>query len=252
MRLRALDDEVDPAAGDVDAGQMVDDLVDLGDHDAALERGGLDDRRRVLGVGAGVEVAFAVGGLGADQRHLGRQIDEVAGEELEVGVDRADRDPAAAGQPRQPRALRPGEAEVETAGDAVLEQVQVFGQRQHRLHHVQVVHRGRVERGQRAGQEVGLLLVVAFQADAVAGLDHRLQQGADRGRIDLLGGRHRTGAGQPLRARAALMVPGRGAFIVGTALRAKGSCRGAADGAILSARARRRHSRCIEGPLPRH
>ena len=47
--------------------------------------------------------------------------------------------------------------------------------RQHRLHHVQVVHRGRIERRQRPREEVGLLLMVAFQADAVAGFDDRLQ-----------------------------------------------------------------------------
>ena len=62
MGLRALDD----------------DLVDLCDHDAALEGRGLDDGRRVVGVGPGVELALAVGGLGADQRDVWRQVDEVA------------------------------------------------------------------------------------------------------------------------------------------------------------------------------
>ena len=50
VRLRARDVEVDPVRRDVHARQPVDDLVDLRDDDAALERGRLDDRRRVLGV----------------------------------------------------------------------------------------------------------------------------------------------------------------------------------------------------------
>ena len=60
-RLVGLDDEVDPRAGDVDARQVariVDDLVDLRDHDAVAERGGLDERRRVFGARPGVEVAL--------------------------------------------------------------------------------------------------------------------------------------------------------------------------------------------------
>ena len=82
-------------------------------------------------------------------------------------------------QLRQPRTLRAGEAEVQLRGDAGVEQVEVLGQRQHRLQHVQVVHALRVELHQRLGQEVGLLLVVAFQADAVAGFDHRFEQRPD-------------------------------------------------------------------------
>ena len=88
------DHEVDPVAGMSTRGTRVDDLVDLRDHDAALERGGLDDRRRVFGVRAGVEVAVRVGRLRRDQRDPRRQVDEVAREQLEVGVDRADPDAA--------------------------------------------------------------------------------------------------------------------------------------------------------------
>ena len=47
------------------------DLVDLGDDDAMAEGGGLDDRRRVLGVGAGIEIAWRIGLFGADQRDVG-------------------------------------------------------------------------------------------------------------------------------------------------------------------------------------
>ena len=52
-------------------GTRVDDLVDLRDDDAALEGGRLDDRRRVFGIGAGVEVAVAVGRLRGDQATFG-------------------------------------------------------------------------------------------------------------------------------------------------------------------------------------
>ncbi len=88
-------------------------LVDLRDHDAARKSRGLDDGRRVFGVGAGVEVALRIGRLRGDQRHLGREVDEVAREQFEVGVDRTDLDAAARHQLGQARALRPREAEVE-------------------------------------------------------------------------------------------------------------------------------------------
>ncbi len=51
-------------------GTLVDDLADLRDDDAVLERGRLDHGRRVLGVGAGIEVAVAVGAHGGDQRDV--------------------------------------------------------------------------------------------------------------------------------------------------------------------------------------
>ncbi len=74
-------------------GTPVDDLAHLRDHDAvALKAGRLDDGRRVLGVGAGVEIAVAIGAHRGDQRHLRRQVDEVAGEQLEIGVDGAELD----------------------------------------------------------------------------------------------------------------------------------------------------------------
>ncbi len=70
-------------------------LVHLGDDDAVPEGGRLDDRRRVLGVRAGVEVAVAIGRERGDERHPRREVHEVAGVELEVGVDGADLDPPA-------------------------------------------------------------------------------------------------------------------------------------------------------------
>ena len=69
-------------------------LVDLGDHDAAAEGRGLHDGGGVFGVGAGVEVALGVGAVRGDQRDLGREVHEVAGEQLQVGVDGTDLDAA--------------------------------------------------------------------------------------------------------------------------------------------------------------
>ena len=69
-RLVRLDDEVHPVAGNVDARHLVDDLVHLGDDEAVLEGGRLDDGRRVLGVGAGIEIAVAVGADRGDQRDV--------------------------------------------------------------------------------------------------------------------------------------------------------------------------------------
>ena len=69
-RLVRLDDEVHAIARDVDARHLVDDFVDLGDDDAVLEGGRLDDGRRVLGVRAGIEVAVAVRADCGDQRDV--------------------------------------------------------------------------------------------------------------------------------------------------------------------------------------
>ncbi len=163
-----LDDEIHLVARDVDTRQLVDDLADLGDDDAVLEGGRLDHGRRVLGVGAGIEVAVAVGALGGDQRHVGRQIDEVAGEQLEIGMDRAELDLAAEQHGGDARRLRAGIGEVELAGDAALEQVEMLGQHDARLHHVEIAHLCRIGRQQRGAQHVRLLLVVALEADQVA------------------------------------------------------------------------------------
>jgi len=89
-------------------------------------------------------------------------------------VDGPHRDPPGADHPGEPRALWAGEREVELRRDAALEHVEMFGQGQHRLHHVQVMDPAGVHGCQGRGEEVSLLLVVAFQADAVAGLQHRL------------------------------------------------------------------------------
>jgi hypothetical protein len=183
VRPRRRHHEVDPVARDVDARELVHDAVDLDDHDPVLERGGLDDGRRVLGVGAGVEVAVPVRRLGRHQRHARGQVDEVAAEQLEVSMDGADVELSGRRQFRHARRLRPGERKIELRRDASLEHVEVFRQRQYRLQHVQPVDACRVEPGQRLRQEVCLLLVVPFEADAVATLQHGVQQVGDaRGR----------------------------------------------------------------------
>ena len=52
-----------------------------------------------------------------------------------------------------------------------LEQVEMRGQHDARLHHVQVVDLRRIDARQRLGKQVGLLLVVAFEADPIARAD---------------------------------------------------------------------------------
>ena len=82
----------------------------------------------------------AVGRLRGDEAHVRRQVDEIAAEQLEIGMDRADLDAPLADQLRKTRPLRSREREVETLRDAALEHVDVLGQREHRLHEMQVVH----------------------------------------------------------------------------------------------------------------
>ena len=76
--------------------------------------------------------------------------------------------------------------EVETLRDAALEHVEMLGQHDARLHHVQVVDLRAVDIGERRREQVGLLLVVAFEADAVAGPQHRFEQRHGVARIDPL------------------------------------------------------------------
>jgi hypothetical protein len=52
----------------------------------------------------------------------------------------------------------------------------MVGQRQHRLHHVQVVHPRRIHLCQRQAEKIRLLLIVAFDRHAVAGLDDGFEQ----------------------------------------------------------------------------
>ena len=181
---RARHDDIDPVAGDVDPRQPVDDLIDLRDDDAAAESRGFGDGRRVLGVRAGIEVAVAVGLVGDDKRDVRRQVHQHAGIEFEIGVDRADLHRAVRDQFGELAALRSGKGEIQPVRDAALEHGEMIGQRQHRLHHVQIVHPRRIGFRQGCGEKIGLLLIVAFDRHAVARLDDRFEQLRSRARQD--------------------------------------------------------------------
>ncbi len=168
-RLFRLDDEMHAIRRDVDARHLVDDFIDLGDHDTVLERSRLDDGRRVFGIRAGVEVSVAIGADRGDQRDVRGEVDEVAGEQLEIGMNRAEFDLAAEQHARDARRLRTGIGVVQLLRDAAIEQVEMLRQHDARLHHVQVVHPGKIDRKQRAAEQIRLLLVIAFQAHPVAG-----------------------------------------------------------------------------------
>ena len=117
-------------------------------------------------------------------------------------MDRIDADLAGLDQRRQACALRAGEGKVDLAGDALVEQRDVFGQGDYRLHHVQVVHSRRIDGGQRLSEKIGLLLVVAFDADTVGGFDDRLQQFDDTTGVDLA-----ADAGRAFEAACAALLP---------------------------------------------
>src|SRR5262249_23121667 len=75
-----------------------------------------------------------------------------------------------------PYALRPRITEVQFFGETVLEDIEMRGQRDVRLHDVQSVDLLRRAARKFASQEIGMLLVVAFDANAVARLDHGLHE----------------------------------------------------------------------------
>ena len=146
VRLGRLDHEVDPVARHVNAGQGL--TISL---TCAIT---MPLRNAVASTMAGVSSVFGpvyrlprgIGGLRGDEAHLRCQVDEIASEQFEIGVDRADLDAALADQLREPRALRSGKGKVEALCDAPLEQVDVLRQREHRLHEVQVVNPARDRR----------------------------------------------------------------------------------------------------------
>ncbi|MGY4455572.1 hypothetical protein ACVWZR_010232 [Bradyrhizobium sp. i1.3.1] len=200
---------MDAVRRDIDPRNRLDDLVDLGDHDAVLERRCLHHGGRVLGVRAGVEVAVTVGADGGDQGDVRGEIDEVAREQFEIGVNCSQLDLAAEQHARDARRLRPGIGIVEPLRDPAVEQVQMFGQNDARLHHVQIVDLGQIDRQQRAAQEIRLLLVVAFEANPVARPDHGLQQARCVGCFhDLAVGQAGTGRNAGI-ARGAVVLPAR-------------------------------------------
>jgi hypothetical protein len=176
VRLRARYDEIDPVAGYVDPRHVVHDLVDLRDDDAAAERGSFRDRGRILGVRTGIEIAVAVGLVGDDERDLRRQVHQGARVEFEIGVDRADPEGPGRNEFGEPAALRSGIRKIQPVRDAAFEHGEMVGQRQDGLHHVQIVEQRRIDIPQGGGEKIGLLLIVALDRHAVAGLDDRFEQ----------------------------------------------------------------------------
>jgi len=59
-------------------------------------------------------------------------------------VDRTDPDRVRSDEFGKLAALRPRIGEIQAVRDTALEHGEMVGQRQHRLHHVQVVHPGRI------------------------------------------------------------------------------------------------------------
>ncbi|MNV09412.1 hypothetical protein D3C71_999020 [compost metagenome] len=189
-RLVGHHHEVDPGGGNVDARQVADvvhQLVDLDDDDAVAEGRRFDQRRGVFGARPGVDVAGAVGHEAGREHDVGNQVHHQPCVELDVGVDRADFQQAVFEQLADAQALGAGEREVELAGDAAFEQVQVLGASDAGHDHVQVMQLRGVGLGQGTGKEIRLLLVVAFEHHAVARQDQRLQR-----RDDVIGGQHHT------------------------------------------------------------
>ena len=153
---------------------MIHHLVDLGDHNALLELGGLHDDGGVLRVGASVEVAVLVRLIGSHQGHPGDQIDEIPAEELQIGVDVSQLYLALLHGLGQLSGLGAGVGEVDLLRDALLKELGVAVQGDGGLHQVQPVDLLRIHPAQPLGQKIGLLLVVSLKVDLVAGTDDGL------------------------------------------------------------------------------
>ncbi len=88
--------------------------------------------------------------------------------------------------------MRTGIGIIKPPGNAVLEHIQMLGQHDAGLNHVQIMHLACIDRDQSARQQIRLLLVIAFEADAIAGPQHGLQQRRGIARRDNLAlGKHR-------------------------------------------------------------
>jgi hypothetical protein len=72
--------------------------------------------------------------------------------------------------------LRPGKGKIESVRNAPLKDGEMVGERENRLHHMQIMQARRVGFRERRRQEIGLLLVVTLDHDPVARLDDRLEQ----------------------------------------------------------------------------
>ena len=86
----------------------------------------------------------------------------------------------------------------------------MLGKRQHGLNEVKVAYARGVRPDKALCQEVRLLLVVAFDAQAVAGLDHGIEQADDVSRGDFLAAGKGGGPFQALAIIAHLAVADKG------------------------------------------
>ncbi len=161
------DDEIDLVSGDVHARDAIDQRVHLRHHDAVLESCRLHDGRRVLGIGAGIEIPFAIGRNRRDQRDIRREIHEVAGKQLQIGVDGAEFDGARPQRASNGGALRTGIGKIELLRDAAPKQVDMLGKHDARLYDMQVVQFCRIGRCKRGCKVIRLFLIVAFDAQPV-------------------------------------------------------------------------------------
>ena len=96
-----------------------------------------------------------------------REIDEIAGEQLEIGMHGAKLDIAAEQHSCDAPRLRAGKGIVEPLGEPWSKR---RGAREARRRTAPCAGRGFgwIDAGERGGEEVGLLLIVAFEADPVA------------------------------------------------------------------------------------
>jgi hypothetical protein len=143
---------------------------------SAADRGRFDEGGRVLGVGTRIEIAVAVGLVGDDERDLRRQVHQHAGVEFEIGVNCADLESVRRDEFGEPAALRSSVSKIQPGRDAAFEHGEMVGQRQDGLHHVQIVDPRRIDTRQGGSEKIGLLLIVALDRHAVAGLDDRCKQ----------------------------------------------------------------------------
>ena len=171
-----LDDKIHLIARDVDARQLLHHFVDLGDHDARLEGGCLDDRRRVFGIWSGIEISGSIGLNRRDQGDVRRQVHEIAREQLDVGVHRPEFDLTGGKCARDRLPLWSGIGKIQPARDAALKQVKMRLQHDSGLHDVQIVDARFVDTRQGLGKKIRLLLVVPLEADTVTGPNDRFEQ----------------------------------------------------------------------------
>ena len=157
-------------------------------------------------LGAGVEVAVAVGLLGAQQRDIRCQVDEHARVELDIGVDRADLERAVLQQLRDAHALRAGVGEVELAAMPFSNRSRCSARTIEQISMCRSCTRCGSHPA-RAGQEIGLLLVVALQRHPVARTQQRLKRLSKPRAVEYLALPICRHAGEPVRLGLSALIP---------------------------------------------